>query len=332
MNIGYVSSDKYAPILGTSLLSLLYTNKDIPQITIFIFDDNIEEKNKTIISNIVQEFNREVHFVSLDKIRDFVKENKLTRFGKSNVTYAKIFPFLCLENAIDRILMIDCDTIINGSLEEIYLSSLKEGFVGAVPEISAYYKSSEDPEIIYKNKFYYNTGFLLWDCKKAIESQFICQAIRAFAMYNKDLKLADQSLLNLSTDSEDICPIHYKYNYNCNLHIYPILRKEVQARYATEGLGYPELNPSKKLKKKNIIMIHFLGDKRPWIKGKFAPFASLYNKYLKMSPWKSYKKESYYETILLNKIRANPRSIFSNRILGWIYAFLKALGERCRFL
>ena len=46
MNVLYASDDKFAGILGTSLVSLMENNRDSSEINVFILDDGISQGNK----------------------------------------------------------------------------------------------------------------------------------------------------------------------------------------------------------------------------------------------------------------------------------------------
>lgn len=331
MNIGYISSDAYAQHLGVSMLSLFENNVNVKEINVYIYDDGIQQENKDKMLEVAKRYKRKVIFCQTERLNQIVSKLGFPSFRDSFATYAKIFPALSFP-VKDRILIIDCDTIINQSLQEIYNTAMGKTLVMAVPEFSAYFMSSEDKAVIYKQKFYYNTGFLLWDVRKVLASNFIERAHTAFINYGKKLRLADQTLFNLTVEDCEVLPIHYKYNYNINLHIYPNVRKKVQRLYAKFELGYKNINPSKKISGNKIVVIHYLGDKRPWISGKFAPLSSYYKRYWKKSPWKNNKRESYFNYIIIEKIKQDPRSIFANYYLGKVYAFIRAICERYNLL
>lgn len=326
MNIGYISSDKYSPLLMTSICSLLENNRDVEIINFFILDDNISCENKERIKQLTNNYDRDVHFISNNIIENYAKSKGLTSFKKTYATYAKIFTDIAFEG-IGRILIIDCDTIVNGSLEKVYSIDMKEAIVAAVPELTAKYHSSEDPSILSKKQFYYNTGFLLWNVEKCRSIKYSDVASDVMKQYGNKLRLADQSLLNMTLNDTDILPLSYIYNYNINIHVWNNTREKVQKEYETLGLGCGNTNYSKKISENEIVVIHYLGDKRPWIKGKHAPLSKPYKKYSRICGNTYY--ESYYDVIIANKIRSSPHSIFSNRFLGPIYAYYYSLKEYC---
>lgn len=329
MNIGYISSDKYAPYLGVSLFSLLDHNQNVNSINVFIFDVDISESNKKNIEEIVHKYRRNVTFISKnEEMESIVNKEGLSSFGGTSSTYVKIFPEIFFKN-IDRILIIDCDTIINASLEELYNTDLKGCYVGAVPEITAYYFSSENSHILYKNQFYYNTGVLLWNLKKMREDNFHQKFIDAFNEYNTPLKLADQSLLNLTVVDADVFPLNLRYNFNNNLNfIFKGIRRSVMEQYEFRGLGIVEANYYKPINPKYISIIHYLGAYRPWIKWRNPPLRKYFLYYWKRSPWKNLKFESYLDQMIENKLSIDPNAFVGKKFVGRIYAATIAVYER----
>ena len=329
MNIGYISSDTFSPYLGTSLYSLLDNNKDIKEINIYIFDVLISENNKEKIINVARKYGRTVKFVgNVDAIKEIVEKNKLPSFGGIASTYVKIMPELFF-GEIDRILILDCDTIINQNLSELYNTDIDNCIVAAVPEITAYYYSSEDPKIIYNNRFYYNTGVLLWNLKRMRETNFNTKLLSNFKEYYKPLKLADQSLFNLTVCDEDVKPVNFKYNFNNNLnYIFRNIRRVVMEQYEYMGLGIPEANYYKKIDSENIAIIHYIGDCRPWKKWRMTPLGSCFMKYWRKGPWKNTPRDSYLDQCINQKISKNPSAFAGKKYIGKIYVLLLVILER----
>lgn len=285
MNIGYVCSDKYARFAGISMLSLFEMNKNIEKITVFIFDDNISSQNKQRILEIARKYKRSIVFKNgIGELQKILSSFSVDPFLGSNYTYAKIFPYVFAKE-IDKILILDADTIINQDLSNLYDTDISNYYCAAVPEIAAYYKSSEDGAIIYKNKFYFNSGVLLCNLKKMQTKEYIKKIVNAKEFYIKQLKLADQSLLNLSLDTRDILPVNFRYNYNINVNIFDELKFNIYKKYDEYELGFHYKDYSKCINQKDIAIIHYLGAYRPWLKGNEAPYADLWFKYFKQSPW-----------------------------------------------
>ena len=97
---------------------------------------------------------------------------------------------------------------------------------------------------------------------------------------NGNLFAADQDIINGALKDE-ICPILPKYNF-CNIYYqysYWFLRKLLKPlEYFSESQFVDSLN--------NPIIIHFLGEERPWRRGNTHRYQNEYKKYLGMTKWK----------------------------------------------
>lgn len=335
MNVGYISSNAYAPYVGTSMYSLFDHNKNVETIHVYIVDDGINGENKQKIKSIAHAFKREVRFLSCEKVMRWLKEEKGFNPAQHkkfpNSVYAIALPEFFYENDIellDRLLMIDGDIIINHDLSDLYNTNIDNVYVAAVPEITAYYVSSECEEIIYKKKYYYNCGMTLWNLRKVREDHFSQRVLETYENYPEPFKLASQSLLNLTLADADIRSLPLKYNYNTALHINVALREPVYRRYAEGGLGYPSLSYKWPLSANKIYMIHYIAARKPWIKWRLAPLRSYFLKYWKKGPWRDMPRESYLDDLIAFKLRKNPNAFVGKGILGRVYAALLIVIER----
>src|SRR6266571_2288458 len=119
LNILYQSNDYYGPITGVSMTSLMENNQDIDEINFFILDDQISEQNKQKMQAVCSQYNRAITFVNTDKILKALKKLKVAPFKNTYTTYFKLMALNDLPVNTDRILQLDGDTVINGSLKEL---------------------------------------------------------------------------------------------------------------------------------------------------------------------------------------------------------------------
>ena len=295
MNILYISSKEYIPYFATSLVSLYENNKKIANINTFYYCENISESDINKLKEIEKKYNRQINLVStinnIEKLQKFIKDNNLPEFHNCNYTYAKILPNILLPN-LDKVLVIDSDTLILNNLQPLYDLNIDNYYCAAAPELIAKYISSEDPYIKNKNNFYFNTGVILFNIKNLnSENRYIEKIINANKAYSSKFKLADQSLFNLALDNNDILPIDFSYNYNCNLYISSEFRQTIQNEYKKYNLLKCK-NANSKLKLKDITILHFIGHMKPWIKWSFSPFEKLYIQYMDRTPWRNIKRDS----------------------------------------
>ena len=167
MNIVYSSSDSYAPIAGVSLYSLLKNNKQCKELSVFIIDNNISEKNKEKFTTLCAEFNRPLYFVPIADIEKLTGTS--IDIGRWNIsTFGRLFEASLLPEWVEKVIHVDCDTMIMSSLEPLWNTDMTGKTVaGALECIGDNYKT----EIGLKPEdTYINAGNIMLNLKKIRES------------------------------------------------------------------------------------------------------------------------------------------------------------------
>ncbi|MDW7669690.1 MAG: glycosyltransferase, partial [Bacillota bacterium] len=160
IDIVYSSSDLYAQCTGVSLLSLLHNNQDVEELNIHVIDTDISFENKKKINAIAQSFGRNINFISAKQtFENEIKSMNLKILRGAYNTYSRLKLNTWFKN-LDKILVIDSDTLVVGSLKELWEIDLKDNLIAAVPEIGVYLPNNtfDDINIINLNEFYYNAG------------------------------------------------------------------------------------------------------------------------------------------------------------------------------
>ncbi len=278
MNIIYASNDTYAQYLGISMLSLLENNQDIEKIVIYILDQNICLENKSKLQGIIKKYNRELVFINIDEFEKMIPFDFNTS-GYNSITLSRLFLCSYLPKQMSRILYLDCDTIVSGSIAELETISFDGNYVAAVPEL---YMPDEKKALIghAKNETYFNAGVLLVNMdlwrKSKIENEFI----EYYRLMNGRLLYNDQDIINHCCKGK-IKKLSHTYNLSTNLfYFHRFFVRKLQPAYDTISSNkYAEI-----LKKPSII--HYMGDERPWIKGNHNKYRKFYFQYKEMSPWR----------------------------------------------
>ena len=117
MNVIYASNNAYVPFWGISLFSLLKNNEKMDKISIFVLADKISEKNKEILNDMVIRYGRNIKYIDLIEMDDFITFHFNT-FGFHPIVLSRLFLDVLLDDNISRVLRLDCDTIIDDLLEE----------------------------------------------------------------------------------------------------------------------------------------------------------------------------------------------------------------------
>lgn len=294
MNIAYTSSDGYSQYVGISMMSLFESNKNAENIDIFIIDMKISEENKANLQSIAEKYHRNITFVDgVERVNSFVQKYSLEGFHGGINSYCKIFPDAFLPS-LDRVLFVDADTLVVGDIEPLYSMEMGQAIVAAVPDVGVYFFGHEDKEIANKNSVYFNTGILLYNMVMVEQVQLQKRIITAKASYNKPLKLADQSLLNLALNDGEGIRIHFKYNN----YVHTVPANLFRDGYTCDKSDQWFLDTVNEIveARKNPVVIHFvrgcrLGG-RPWLKWNTSYYSSAYKHYWRKSPWKYVKRAS----------------------------------------
>lgn len=165
MNILFASDDNYAPLLGVAMYSLLENNEmDFDEIDFYILDGGISERNKSKIKSICEGFEIEtpLKFIEYDNLEELLGIRiKATRPLSA---FARLFAASLLPASVDRIIYIDCDGLIVGSLKEVWECDISGYDCGAVFDVILKYHNMQYG--LPDDWRQYNSGFLLIDLKR----------------------------------------------------------------------------------------------------------------------------------------------------------------------
>lgn len=278
MNIIYASNNAYAKYLGISMLSLLDTNQELQELNVYVLSFNISEENLVHLRNIAGKYQRGIHFIDITKFERLIPFFFNTS-GYNPIVLSRLFLCRYLPADMERILYLDCDIIVNGSIKEFETIPFGNSLVAAVPELLM---PIEKKALIghAKHETYYNAGVLLVNLplwrKENVETIFM----EYYKSMNGQLLYNDQDIINHCCKGR-ILTLNHRYNLSTNLFYFPrYFVKKIQPAYDTnDAKTYSDI-----LKKPTII--HYMGDERPWIEGNHNKYRTHYDYYFRQSPWK----------------------------------------------
>lgn len=286
LNILYQSNDYYGPITGVSMTSLMENNKDIDTINFFVLDDHISEDNKHKMTIVCEQYNRSLTFINTDKILKTLKELKVAPFKGTYTTYFKLFALNDLPVKNGRVLQLDGDTVINGSLKDLCDVKL-DGYICAATYDCTMnsYKSMIDIPLTDK---YYNCGALLVNQKMWIDYKCQDKIVEQLKNIRSGYYTVDQDIINVLF-RDKIKYLDLKYNFNSGFYIYGI--KESLNMY---GLKPEYYNTEQEVAHamEYPVIHHCMGAMtgRPWEQDSIHPQNKIFDHYLAMSPWSDFEK------------------------------------------
>lgn len=291
MNITYIATDSYASILGVSMFSLLENSSDLSALNIYILSTDIGYKNKLSLIKLADKYKATLHFINISGFEQSFSCDFATS-GFHPIVLARLLLADYLPSSVESVLYLDCDVIINGSLSDLeYLSFSNQNCAfAAVPELCMPLEQKKHLGLS-ANDVYYNCGVLLINLNYWRSHNLQQHFTKYYTDMKGNLLYNDQDILNHCCKGH-IMSLPHIYNLPPVLHYFP--------RYfirSYQPLYYCKTKEEYKNILQHPVIIHYLGEERPWIHGNFSPYRKVYYYYKSLSPWKNtpliYGKELY---------------------------------------
>ena len=293
MHIVFCLDNYYIPYCATTIASII-DNNQAEKITFHLFVDGITDVNRIMMQEwLGKQEGKDILFYELseDAFKDFP-------VGDAYINLTTYFRLVIQDKLpdIDKVIYLDCDTIVNGSLKELWNTEMGDYAVAGVRD-----RVNDSIRLYNRLRYpihdgYINAGVLLINLKKWRELHVFDRAKEIAKTMPKALKNHDQDIINiLFHDSKQILPFRY------NLLEYYLYVEEwlyLDRKY------YPEIIDACQ----NPAIIHFCMPQKPWHYECINPFKDLYYKYRKMTPWS--------EVGLTHKVQKQSRKQKVKMLLG----------------
>lgn len=296
MNVLFSSDDNYARHMGVAMTSILQHNRDVDKIRFFVINNQISPSNIEKLETLLQGFkNAEIIFVPFE---NYEKQLHLKLpWPISLSTYARLFAGELLPEDVQKVLYLDCDVVVCGSIRALWNTDLNGKCLGAIQDSvpsktkAAVGLLSEDP--------YFNAGVLLIDLFQWRKRRIGFTCLDFIAARDGCVTHHDQGVLNgVLKNQWERLPL--KYNV---MTIHFILNSERrQSFYRDRSIFYNEEEISDA--KSNPVILHFTPSftTHPWEHNCKHPLRSRYSETLDMTPWKFFplekEKNPWYVKIL----------------------------------
>lgn len=318
MNVMYASDDNYAWLMGTSMISLFENNKDVSEINVFLFGDNLSQDNEKILKGIADKYGRGFMHIDVEKVTipDYIMSE---RYPKS--TYSRLFAYDLLPSYVKKLIYLDCDIIVSGNLEEMFNRDVEGyAFLAVKDCVSKAYKRKIG---LKASDTYINAGVMLMNLDKLREIP-IAERMKKFVdKYSTAMSYADQEIVNsifqgyfgTLPPEYDVMTIESEYTW----------RQLCQLRHPHDYYSKDEIENAKT----NPKIIHYttcMLNIRPWFNNSKHSLAWQFDKYLAISPWKDKeKKEMYFTDKKYDTMRALEKlpNWLKYPLLGLLHSYLR---------
>ncbi len=285
LHVLYACDDNYAPFAGISMYSLFANNRDLAHICVYLVEDHVSKENKARLCRGAEAFGRELVLVDATAIVEKIKKLNIPSYRGSYTTNFRMFFHTFIPESVERLLYIDCDTLVTGSLAPLLSLDLHGNAVGVVRDsLTTVYKTyigmAEDDD-------YFNAGVTLIDVDEWKRQGITDKLLHHIQSIRSRYCNPDQDLLNLVLkDSKYILPPEYNFQPSHRAFsdrdyfaAYPHKRY-----YSSQELEHARQNP------KILHTYRFLGD-FPWHAGNLHPDTPLFDHYMRQSLWRDYEKK-----------------------------------------
>lgn len=318
MNIVYASDDNFAEIMGVSILSLFENNKDEFNIKVYILDFGIKEENREKLNSLTKKYSNQLFFI---KTQNISKELSSIKPVRGEASQLRLFLSKLLPDSCDKVLYIDCDTIIRHSLKEFYETDFGENICcGVMDCISKQHRAKLG---LKENETYINAGVMLINLCSWRNYNIEGKIKSIVNKFDGHVPYADQGIVNLALQGRIKC-VHPKYN--CfSVYTAFSFNDLLEYRQPSACLSSIEIEEAKI----DPVIAHFVTlfcMSRPWMKNSQGPFFDEWRVYKQKSPWKDsperMERKGFVQKISSILYKYAPRWM-SLTILGFLHARVK---------
>lgn len=162
MNVVWSSDETYTRHLAVSMLSLLEHHRTVSEVNCYIISNHITEASRRELERLAADYGRRIRWIDFTP---FQKRLKLDMAWPISVSsYARLFLQEMLPESVERVLYLDCDTVVCDSLEALFALDLNGAAVGGVRDfVTERFKVAVG---LAPDGVYINAGVLLIDLEK----------------------------------------------------------------------------------------------------------------------------------------------------------------------
>lgn len=272
---------------AAATMASIFANTERPVCVHILHDGTLTAENRDKLELLAQNFGQRIAFEDVERriAECGIDTSRLTADGARGTLFRLLIPDVA---AVDRIIYLDCDIIVNRDIAELWELPLRGRAVGAVRDVWSlnFMKGTPIPwrmalvwdTLGIAHDSYFNAGVLLLNLKKLREEYDFLRAVEGFyAAYRKCITLADQDCLNYIF-AGDALLIDERFN-----------------RIRTDGVREEELRGS---------IWHMASSAKPWTTGTRPLVDDLYWRYLRMTPY--CESEDALIRLMLHDLSASP--------------------------
>lgn len=315
MKVFYFTSDLFVSVAATSMISLIENNRHFDSIEFYVVDDGISDEKKACLTQLIESYGRTITYIGAPE------PSEIFRFPfKTRYQIGRAYPRMCigtlLPQNVDRVLCLDSDTLVLGSLSELWNMDMQNNILAGVVDclnLKAYRKQFWLDE----NELYCNAGVFLVDLKKWRDEKIEDKIVDVIQKNNGNIFFFEQTLMNYSCKGR----VHkLPPTYNSYTLFYAFSYRNL-IRWRKPTIFYTEDEVTKA--KQTPVIIHFTRNfymiSRPWMENADHPKKDIYRYYKQMTPWKQLEADNRSE---MRKLKYKIWHLFPQGLLATLVSII----------
>ena len=154
LNVVYASNDAFARHLGTSMCSLFDRNEGFSEIQVYVLSMGLTGESRASLEEIAARYHRSLTFLEMGDLKDRF-DHEVDLGGYDISIMLRLFMGEMLPQDVERVIYLDCDTVVAQPLKRLWREALCGNIIGAVMEPTIYEAVKESiglgPEDAYYN-------------------------------------------------------------------------------------------------------------------------------------------------------------------------------------
>lgn len=303
MNIVLASDNNFVQHCCVAMTSILKNNSDVH---FYLLTEGLSTQNETLLKVQVERFGGTLNICNVPS--DIVQKFPLPPEGSAHITiatYYRLLVCLLLPESVDKIMYLDCDIVVRGSLIDLWNIDMSGKGIGAIYQCQeSAYRDNSFKRLKYEPQDgYFNAGVLLINLDFWRKNQLTDKLLEFIKCNYNSILAHDQDVLNAIFHG-NVIPLSKKWNYHSNF-------------IGNHKNTFPSfVNYTDDVEP---VIVHFVSKPKCWDYGCKHPYKDEYFKYLNDTPFVGWKpkltKDSFIKYILVP-------SIISLDVLNLRYFFI----------
>lgn len=276
LHVAMAADSNYLEFVAICMASLITNNRTFEKVKLHLLINNVKDDELDKFKKTTDKWkNLEIKYIDISNLS--FKLGIKVPDTIALTAYARLFLASLIDQEVEKILYIDCDTIIVDDLEEINSLIITES-IGGILDVLPDLKAKENIGIFVSSP-YVNSGVLLINLKKWRKLSIQNKFLEYLLIHEGKVHHHDQGIINAICNGDKRI-LHPRYNLHSSYfsHPFKLIAKTNFPHYTEKEIKEALTKPA---------IIHFTTGyyNRPWMKNCKHPLKSEFLKYKNMTEW-----------------------------------------------